>query len=454
MAIEAHYGDAGRSLWDEWSATAPDKHDPADQDRVWDSFKGSGVGIGTLFHYAKHGGWEDRTEKLYEEWCQKYQPGGDAPRVGLGDALAFLGDAPVAAPKELIKKLLPAYGVAVTGGQSTAGKTFIQIHKSICLATARPYFGHRVIERVGTVFVAAEGRSLIPNRFGAGLAKAGITEKLPIAWLKRLPDFSTLEGVKLFIAQLKAADERFKGDFGARLGQVVIDTIAACFVMKDEDDNAEATKICGILGSIGDEVGALMAPVHHYGKNPESGLRGASAWKGSADIVEGVLADVDPLSGTTSNRELVCTKSRDGEQGPLSPFELEWIGLGIDDDGEAYGSCAVVPTEGKSRFNKSAGMGKPQRALLDAINEAMDGQSEYITPRAGMKSVRAVRVIDLRKEFDRRYVTDEADPRTASETKRKAFKRALDRLDPAAFSAGSSGGADWVWRNTDSGAAY
>ena len=74
MAIEAHYGDAGRSLWDEWSLTAKDKYDERDQDRTWRSLKGSGVGIGTLFHYAKHGGWEDGTEKLYEEWCQKQAP--------------------------------------------------------------------------------------------------------------------------------------------------------------------------------------------------------------------------------------------------------------------------------------------------------------------------------------------------------------------------------------------
>jgi hypothetical protein len=35
-----------------------------------------------------------------------------------------------------------------------------------------------------------------------------------------LPDFSTLEGTKLFVAQLKAVDERFKGDFGVRLGKL------------------------------------------------------------------------------------------------------------------------------------------------------------------------------------------------------------------------------------------
>ena len=86
MAIEAHYGQAGRALWDEWSLTAKDKHNPADQDRVWQSFKGSGIGIGTLFHYAKHGGWEDHSKKLYEGWRQKHAPGGGtSPEIDLGD---------------------------------------------------------------------------------------------------------------------------------------------------------------------------------------------------------------------------------------------------------------------------------------------------------------------------------------------------------------------------------
>jgi AAA domain/Bifunctional DNA primase/polymerase, N-terminal len=133
-------------------------------------------------------------------------------------AFTVVGDAPAAPPRELIKGLLPAYGIAVTGGQSTAGKTFIQIHKSICLATGLPYFGHRIVERVGTAFVAAEGRALIPNRFAAGLAKALITDRLPIAWIKQLPDFSSTEGIKIFVRQLKALDERFRGRFWREAG--------------------------------------------------------------------------------------------------------------------------------------------------------------------------------------------------------------------------------------------
>jgi hypothetical protein len=94
-----------------------------------------------------------------------------APDEDIAAAFTFVGDAPAAPPRELIKGLLPAYGVAVTGGQSTAGKTFNQIHKAICLATEKPYFNHKIVERVGTAFVAAEGRALIPNRFAAGLMR-------------------------------------------------------------------------------------------------------------------------------------------------------------------------------------------------------------------------------------------------------------------------------------------
>jgi hypothetical protein len=167
--------------------------------------------------------------------------------IDLGAVFSFLGDEPAKPPQELIRGLLPAHGVVITGGQSTAGKTFVEIHKSICLAASLPFFGHPVVERVGTVFVAAEGRNLINNRFEAARVKAGIEGSLPISWIKLLPDLSSADGMKLFARQLKAMDERYRGDFGVRLGRFVIDTVAATFSMKDEDDNAEASKVCKLL---------------------------------------------------------------------------------------------------------------------------------------------------------------------------------------------------------------
>ena len=142
-------------------------------------------------------------------------------------------------------------------------------------------------------------------------------------------------------------------------------------------------------------------------------------------------------------------KARDGEQGPISPFELKFVELGLDDDGDVHGSCCVVPTEvGRSRFDKSASLSKSARAIQDAINEAMDGCGKIITPRAGMPAVKAVKVLDVRREFDRRYVAAEADPAKAANAKRMAFKRALDRLSPSKFGAGEAEGTEWIWKIT------
>ena len=65
-----------------------------------------------------------------------------------------------------------------------------------------------------------------------------------------------------------------------------------------------------------------------------------------------------------------------------------------------------------------------------------------------MAPIKATKVTDVRAEFDRRYVVDEADPAKVAHAKRMAFKRALDRLSPTQFGAGSAEGADWIWKIT------
>lgn len=51
-ALKSHLGEQGRELWDRWSATS-EKFDPKAQERVWRSFRRGGVGIGTIFYYAR-----------------------------------------------------------------------------------------------------------------------------------------------------------------------------------------------------------------------------------------------------------------------------------------------------------------------------------------------------------------------------------------------------------------
>ena len=52
MAIKSEVGESGFYLWDYWSAQS-DRYDPAVMRHKWDSFKGTGVSLGSIIHMAK-----------------------------------------------------------------------------------------------------------------------------------------------------------------------------------------------------------------------------------------------------------------------------------------------------------------------------------------------------------------------------------------------------------------
>lgn len=51
-ALSAHFGEAGRVMWDAWSARSK-KFDASVQESVWRSFRGRGITIATIFRYAR-----------------------------------------------------------------------------------------------------------------------------------------------------------------------------------------------------------------------------------------------------------------------------------------------------------------------------------------------------------------------------------------------------------------
>lgn len=58
MALKSAYPDEdGFALWDEWSQSS-DKYDPQESEAKWASFKGQGVGLGSLFYLAMQNGYQ------------------------------------------------------------------------------------------------------------------------------------------------------------------------------------------------------------------------------------------------------------------------------------------------------------------------------------------------------------------------------------------------------------
>ena len=231
-------------------------------------------------------------------------------------------------------------------------------------------------------------------------------------------------------------------EHGVRLGVVMIDTLGAAFGLMDEDSNAEANQIMRKVRLITDAVGALVMPVHHYGKSASSGLRGASAYRGSADAVLAVTADRNELHFMARNRALGLSKSRNGQEGPLGGFKLVQIDLGVDDDGDPVSSCAVLPLDGTAEGAPSLPGKRGPTLLLDALNGALEAHGE---PHPAAPGLRAVKLEHVRSAFSAGYPVAGKTAQRKPDTVRRAFKRALDDLDDHIVRH-RDGHGEWLWR--------
>jgi hypothetical protein len=353
----------------------------------------------------------------------------DSPSIEpTGDPLAnfvFMGNDKPSPQKMLIEGVMPLEGLPFIGGQSSAGKTFVAILLAACAATGKPFFGREVKERVGTIIIAAEGKAMLNARIAAALIELGVEEKeVPIAWVKQVPDFNTKDGVTKLARELRAVSEHFRAKFGVRLGFVFVDTVSASFDIKEEADNAEAARVCKVMRRIGEATGAIVVPIHHYGKNAGVGLRGASAWRANADFVLSVMADIDPQTGDVSNRQLAIAKDRDGSQGPLTPFMLKWVEIGVDDSGSPWGTMVAVaePSSVKPASHWPPGLSVFRQALLAALIDSGFEDRPFVDGPA-------LQVADIKwvkSEFAKVCHVDSETEEGRQEALRKQFTRKLN----------------------------
>jgi hypothetical protein len=374
-------------------------------------------------------------------------------------------DGPIEPLPELVEDTIPRDGICYIGGQSGAAKTILAIHLAICLAIKGLFFGREVVERVGTAFILAEGQAGFRNRLRA--ARVGHEpqlDKLPIAYIGDHIDFFDPQALDKLVAQIKLVDEHFRAEFDCRLGMIAYDTQGACFEVEDENSNAEANRTVKVVRYLGSETSTLQLPLHHYGKTAATGLRGASALRGAADVVLSVLADRDEQTGDCANRRLCVAKNREGQEGELSAFDLKFVELGRKDNAKPFGSCMISEKpaqedDGTSSKGKRKGWGKAARRaeaiFRDSFMEIQGSIGKEMTPFGDGRKVLACDLIKVRTEFFRRYPAisdddDSKDDRKGKDRMRKAFNRVLES-NADRYRTKNEGDVTWIW-NTDQSA--
>jgi putative DNA primase/helicase len=67
MALKSEFSEEARDIWLDWSRQS-DKFNHSNALSIWKSCRGSGIGIGTLYHAAKANGWRDDTPYAKPSW--------------------------------------------------------------------------------------------------------------------------------------------------------------------------------------------------------------------------------------------------------------------------------------------------------------------------------------------------------------------------------------------------
>lgn len=366
-------------------------------------------------------------------------------------------------PPSLIKHTIPKRGLVLVAGQSRSGKTFVTLRMAVELARSRAadekgdFLGRRVRERVGVIYVLTEGAYSVDARMKAVKLDLGITETLPITFVRFPPGNLLLDKErKEFVTALAVEAQRIEAAFGVRIGAVIIDTVTAGCAINNEGDNSEISKVTKILREFGAALKAVTIAVHHLGKNAESGPRGASSWIDKVEAIVTVTADIDELTGKVTDRRIATTKNRDSETGPLCRFDLRKVDLGeVDEDGDPIDSCTIEVLEDDEGGGADVdparterGSNKPERTFFHAFWEVCgaSGQTHHVKGDR-RTAVKAVKLADVRAEFERRYPTGEDGNPVKPGALRAAWKRAFDNADVRGFSFETVGEIELVWSN-------
>ena len=178
-----------------------------------------------------------------------------------------------AEPRWLVKKILPASGVALMSGLYSTGKTFMALHLAHCVSTEQSFAGKKVKRRGGTLLLAAEADGDTPIRLRAIATSrpTGKQDPLPFAWIDAVPKLSEPGAINKLLATAREAAVGMKEKFDLPLVLIVVDTMSAAAEFEDENSAAQVQPVMDVLHQLARETDTLVMVVDHFGKAVNAG---------------------------------------------------------------------------------------------------------------------------------------------------------------------------------------
>lgn len=212
----------------------------------------------------------------------------------------------------IIPDVLPA-GPCLLFGASGSGKTGICVRTAVAIAAGLQW-GNKAVTQGCVLYVAGEDYHGVQERLVAAARHLGTTPAdLPMAIMEPhragLVDIDCRNDIQLAAGELKRK-------YGLPVTLVVIDTLAACFGPKSQDDATAASEYMNNVDKIARELGCTVLSIHHTGKNEGSGMRGSQVFFDRADAV------IKVSRGGERTSFLHVDKMRNGAGGDRFAFDI------------------------------------------------------------------------------------------------------------------------------------
>lgn len=307
----------------------------------------------------------------------------------------------------LVHKLIPANGLCVLYGKPGTYKSFIAIYLSAHIAAGLPTLSSRATQKGDVVYIAAEGRGGLHQRWSALQSHYDIPNDAPIYFVEASLDLreSDTDCVELIEAiQKRSAIPRL----------IVVDTLARTFGGGDENDASEMSQFINTIGALQEQFGCAVMAVHHSGKDETRGMRGSSALLGAADVVLFLSRDIETNGGT-----IFIQKMKDGEDGISEQFTvIPWT-----DPNDPEVTSLIIEPGAPEKPQVAASAGK--EFALEVLRKEIATNGKIIEdPSIAGWDIRGVPV----RGWQEAYVTTRMAEGVEKETAERSFRKCRQQL--------------------------
>lgn len=290
MGLKAHGCSCG--IFSAWSSGGQ-TYKEGEPERKWNSFKGTGIGFGTVVNMAKanNGGVNPvRPAKkksvatvndfdVVDDMVEGDEKKRKLPAVTDADSLMTVFPTK---PECLIEGVLGVGDKLILSASSKAGKTWLMLHLAYAAQNGDNWLGHQC-KKMDVLYVNFE------------LTEAWLAERFRLISrdkpFQEPPSVLNLRGYNVCWSELSEHIKEHIQQSDKNYGLIILDPIYKMLGDTDENSNGEVAMLLNALERMGHETKTATAFSHHHSKGNKSGvdaierMSGAGVWGREPDAI-------------------------------------------------------------------------------------------------------------------------------------------------------------------------